>query len=167
MRNLFLLCLSVLFAGLISCTENEEPISPLIGNWENRVFVDSLDVWYVNSYRFKNDSIFDLTSTVRESESGEELGYRIIATSWYNLEESIFQFYYSDALIYFGGGENNPSYGPKDKLRPGVIDFFRVPKGELTFSSDMRQFTFQEDCWEVDPDSDCIEFPSQTFVRID
>ncbi|MEB2776673.1 hypothetical protein SYJ56_15215 [Algoriphagus sp. D3-2-R+10] len=153
--------------SLVSCIEEEDPRSPLIGTWESRSYMDSLDIWIVDSYRFKSDSVFDLTATVRKTEFGEELGYRMTASSWYNLEESIFQYYYSDALIYFGGGENGPFYGPKDKMNPGIVDFFRVPKGKLTFSSDMRQFTFQEDCWKVNPDNDCIEFPSQTFVRVD
>jgi len=167
MKTAFPFVFSFFLLSLVSCSENENPRSPLIGTWENRSYMDSLDIWFVDSYRFKNDSVFDLTATVRKTELGEELGFRMIASSWYNLEGGTFQYYYSDALIYFGGGENGNIYGSRDKMNPGVVDFFRIPKGELTFSSDMRQFTFQEDCWKIVPDTDCIEFPSQTFLRVE
>ena len=168
MRSLSLLILAFISISLISCSDAEEPRSPLIGTWESRNYSDSLEVWFVDSYSFRNDSLFDITSTVRESEIGEDLGYRLVSTSWYNLEGDIFQYYYDDALIHFGGGEKAPLYVPKKDLSPGIVDFFRVPKGKLTFSSDLRQFTFQEDCWKINPNSDdCIEFPSETFVRVD
>lgn len=166
MRYLSLLILACCAISLFSCTDPEEPRSPLIGTWENRNYSDSLDVWFVESYSFRNDSLFDVTSSVRTTEIGEELGYRLTATSWYNYEGDIFQYYYADAMIHFGGGENEPLYVPKQDLKPGIVDFFRIPKGKLTFSSDLRQFTFQEDCWNVNDDNDCIEFPSQTFVKV-
>jgi len=169
MKTLSSVLYALLILSLFSCSENEEPRSPLIGTWEKRAYSDSLDVWFVESYQFKNDSIFDLTATVRKTEIGETLGYRIITTSWYNLDGDIFQYYYSDALIYFGGGEGDRSfYGTKEDLKPGVIDFFRIPKGEISFSSDFSQFTFQPDCWKPNPENEeCFEFPLQTFVRVD
>lgn len=167
MRHLTLLILACCAVSLYSCSDVEEPRSALIGNWETRSYSDSLEVWFVDSYTFRNDSVFDITSSVRTTEIGEDLGYRMMSTSWYNLEGDIFQFYYADALIYFGGGENTPLYVPKKDLSPGIVDFFRVPKGKLNFSSDLRQFTFQEDCWAVNATDDCIEFPSQTFLRVD
>lgn len=167
MKAAYSFVFAIFLLSLVSCNEDEEPRSPLIGTWENRNYLESSDSWYVDSYKFKNDSLFDITSTVRKTENGEELGYRMTATSWYNLEGSTFKYYYSDALIYFGGGENNPNYGTKDKMAPGIVDFFRIPEGELTFSSDLSQFTFQEDCWRPNPDNDCFEFPLQTFIRVD
>ncbi|WPR74369.1 hypothetical protein [Algoriphagus sp. NG3] len=166
MRHLSLLILACCGLSLYGCSDPEEPQSPLIGTWESRNYSDSLDVWFVESYSFRNDSLFDVTSSVRTTETGEELGYRLTATSWYNFEGDIFQYYYADAMIHFGGSENQPLYVPKQDLSPGIVDFFRTPKGKLTFSSDLRQFTFQEDCWNVNNDNDCIEFPSQTFVRV-
>ncbi len=169
MRSLSLLILVCCAVSLYSCADSEDegPLSPLIGDWESRSYSDSLEVWFVDTYTFRNDSIFDITSSVRTTEIGEDLGYRMISTSWYNLEGDIFQYYYADALIYFGGGENAPLYVPKKDLSPGIVDFFRIPKGKLTFSNDLRQFTFQEDCWAVNETNDCIEFPAQTFVRVD
>ncbi|UZD21037.1 hypothetical protein PBT90_15810 [Algoriphagus halophytocola] len=166
MRYLSLLILVCCAISSFSCADSEEPRSPLIGTWENRNYSDSLEVWFVESYTFRNDSLFDVTASVRKTEIGEELGYRLTATSWYNFEAGIFQYYYSDAMIHFGG-ENQPFYAPKQDLKPGIVDFFRVPKGKLTFSSDLRQFTFQEDCWSVNEENDCIEFPAKTFVRVD
>lgn len=169
MKTQSLLLFAFFILGLVSCSEEEEPRSPLIGSWENRTYSDSLEVWFVENYHFKNDSIFDLTATVRETELGEDLGYRYITTAWYNLDGNNFQYYYSDALIYFGGnGENKSFYGTKEELTSGIFDFFRIPKGELSFADDFSQFTFQEDCWNPNPESeDCIEFPLQTFLRVE
>ncbi|MBN3580913.1 hypothetical protein JYB64_00840 [Algoriphagus aestuarii] len=171
MKNLSSVLFAFLILSLVSCSESqeEEPRSPLIGTWEKRDYIDSLDVWFVESFQFKNDSIIDITAIARKTELGETLGYRYITTSWYNLEGNFFQYYYSDAMIYSGVSEGfRTFYGPKEELRPGIFDFFRIPKGELTFSSDFSQFTFQEECWKINSESeDCFEFPSQTFVRVD
>ena len=78
MKKYFPFALVAVFAALISCTENEEPISPLIGTWESRGFVDSLDLWFVETMEFKNDSVFDLTLTVRDTEIESTLGYRLL-----------------------------------------------------------------------------------------
>ena len=167
MRYLTLLILTSFAISLYSCTDVEEPRSALFGTWENRNYVDSLEVWFVNTYQFRNDSLFDVTSTVRETEIGEDLGYRLISSAWYNFDGDIFQYYYDDGLFHFGGRDDDPLYVPKKDLKPGIVDFFRIPKGKLTFSSDLRQFTFQEDCWAVSSTNDCIEFPAQTFIRVD
>jgi hypothetical protein len=159
---------AILFLSIISCNEEEEPRSPIIGTWENRNYVDSLGIWFVESYKFKNDSLFDIASTVREVETGKDLGYTMTTTSWYNLEGNTFQYYYDYVLMYSKFEEDGPFFGAQDDLRPAIVDFFRIPKGKLTFSNNLRQFTFQEDCWKPNPDNeDCIEFPSQTFIRVD
>lgn len=168
MKTLYAVFFAFFVLSIVSCSDEEEPRSPLIGTWENRNYVDSLELWFVNTYNFRNDSIFDITSTVRETEIGNDLGYRLISTAWYNLESDIFQYYYDDGLFHFGGGEDDPLYVPKKDLKPGIIDFFRIPKGKLTFSNDYSQFTFQEDCWKPNPENeDCFEFPVKTFVRVD
>jgi hypothetical protein len=156
-----------LILSIFSCSESEDPRSPLIGTWENRTYIDSLDIWFVESYTFKNDSLFDLKSTVREIETGTDLGYRLISTAWYNLEGDIFQYYYSDGLFYFPTERNAPLYVPKEELRPGVIDFFRIPKGTLSFSNNQRQFTFQENCFSANSDANCIPIPPRTFMKVD
>ncbi|MGM0946429.1 MAG: hypothetical protein ACQEW9_14685 [Bacteroidota bacterium] len=167
MKPAFYLSSLFLILSLLSCSESENPRSPLIGTWENRTYVDSLDYWFVESYTFKNDSIFDLKTTVRDLEAGTDLGYRMTSTAWYNLEGDVFQYYYSDALIYFAFRPDDPLFVPKEDLRAVVIDFFRVPKGKLSFTDDLRQFTFQEDCITINPDADCLQFPPRTFVRVD
>lgn len=169
MKLLFFLTAVGFVLTLVSCSEEEEPISPLIGTWENRVYVDSLEYWFVESYMFKNDSVFDLTETVRQAETGPELGYRLISTSWYNLEMGIFKYYYSDALFFFGGGSEVPRkyFVPKEELNLGIVDFFGIPEGKLTFSADGRKFNFQENCIQLNPDQECLQLPSKEFVKVD
>ena len=170
MKSLFYLAAVVLALGLLSCSsEEEEPISPMIGTWENRVFVDSLDYWFVESYMFKNDSIFDIEWTVRQTETGPDLGYRMIATSWYNLDENIFKYYYSDVLFYWRvDNDSAPTYYvPKGDLQPAVVDFFRIPEGILTFTADKRKFEFRENCIQFDPDMECVQLPSKEYIRVD
>jgi hypothetical protein len=167
MKNIFPFAILALIAALFSCTDSEEPASPLIGTWEKRQFVDSLDLWFVDVMEFKNDSIFDLSSIVRETETGPTLGYRLVTTSWYNLDGNTFTYYYSDGLFYFGHLDGKaPLYVPKSELRPGVIDFFRKPEGVLTFSSDRRIFQFQPNCFVFNEDRDCIQFPLEEYIRV-
>ncbi|WP_026966326.1 hypothetical protein [Algoriphagus terrigena] len=169
MKSAFYLVVLVFAVGLVGCSEEENPRFPLMGTWESRVYVDSLDYWFVESYAFKNDSIFELTKTVRQTETGPDLGYQLISSSWYNLESDTFKYYYSDALIYFGVDSESQRvyYGSKEDLRPGIVDFFRTPEGILTFSSDQRSFEFQENCWSPAPGMECIEFESKEFIKVD
>lgn len=169
MKAFFYLAAFVFVLGLVSCSEEEEPISPLIGTWENRVYVDSLDYWFVESYSFKNDSVFDIEITVRQTESGPDLGYRMISTSWYNLDNNTFKYYYAYALTHFSvDSEALPVYyAPKEELSATIVDFFGIPEGELTFSPDKKKFEFQENCLKLDPSMECIQFPSKEYIRVD
>lgn len=166
MKKYFPFALIALLTVFISCTEDEEPMGPLIGIWEHREFVDSLDVWMVESMEFKNDSIFDINMTFRDSETGPELGYRLSATSWYNLEGDTFKYYYSDALLHFEYGEDAKLYVPKEDLKPAIVDFFRIPEGVLSFSADRRRFQFQENCLVINPDIDCFQSPKKEYIRV-
>lgn len=155
------------FSAFISCTENEEPASPLLGTWEKREFVDSLDLWFVDVMEFKNDSVFDLTGIVRAAETGPTLGYRLLTTGWYNLDGETFTYYYSDGLFYFGPVDgDSPFYVAKSELRPGVVDFFRRPEGVLTFSSDRRMFQLLPNCFSFNEDQDCLQLPLQEYIRV-
>ncbi|GMQ28724.1 hypothetical protein [Algoriphagus confluentis] len=159
----------VLFLILFGCQESEEPLQPLMsGTWEHRVYDESLELWMVEVLTFQNDSVMEVQKIVRQTETGETLGYRMLTTSWYNLEENIFKYYYSDALIYFGGGSDSdsPPYGTKDDLRPGIVDFFRLPTGTLTFSANRNRFVYQEDCWRIGTAEDCLPFPAREYVRV-
>lgn len=162
MKSIFYLIVLVFVIGLVGCSEEEEPRSPLIGTWESRVYVDSLDYWFVESYAFKNDSIFDIEWTVRNTETGPDLGYRMTAASWYELEEDTFKYYYSDVLMEF-----ESLYVPKEELKPAIVDFFRIPQATLTFSQDRRQFELQVGCFQPSPGTDCVDFPAKVYVRVD
>lgn len=169
MKKYLPFALVVVFATLISCTENEEPLSPLIGTWEKREFVDSLDLWFVDIMEFKNDSIFEISGVVRDSETGPTLGYTLVATSWYNFDGNTFKYYYSDALIHFYfpmGEEDAVRYVPKSELKPVIIDFFRKPEGVLTFSSDRRIFQLQPNCFVINEERDCVQFPLEEYIRV-
>ncbi|MFC3416005.1 hypothetical protein [Algoriphagus hitonicola] len=157
-----------LLLGLFSCQEDELPRAPLLGTWENRIFDETQELWFVESLTFKNDSVMGVEHTVRETETGPTLGYRIISEGWYKLEGTTLQYYYADALIYFGGGSDSDAlpYGSKEELSAGIIDFFRIPEGDLTFSQDNNKFEFQEDCWQVNPDRECVEFPLKEYIRV-
>ncbi|GMQ26060.1 hypothetical protein Aoki45_27420 [Algoriphagus sp. oki45] len=169
MKTFFYTLSLALVISLIGCQESEEPIQPLIsGTWENRVFDESIELWFVEVLTFKNDSVMRVQKIVRETETGPTLGYRLIADSWYKLEGDIFQYYYADALIYFGGGADSDAlpYGTKEQLNPGIVDFFRIPTGTITFSPDKKRFEFQEDCWRVGTTEDCLPFPMREYIRV-
>ncbi|WP_297337488.1 hypothetical protein [Algoriphagus sp.] len=157
-----------LLFGLFSCQEDELPRSPLLGTWEHRTFDQTHQLWFVESLTFRNDSIMGVEHTVRETETGPTLGYRMISEGWYNLKGNTFQYYYSDALIYFGEGSDSDvlPYAPKEELSAGIVDFFRIPKGDLIFSQDNRKFEFQEECLRANSEGDCTEFPLREYIRI-
>lgn len=167
MRLLCLFVLAVCAASFYSCTDSEEPMSPLIGVWENRVYVDSIDYWIVETYDFVNDSTYDITVTVRESEMGNDLGYRFVSRGWYDLQADNFQYYYSYALMienHFVASINaDKVYAPKEELMAIVIDFFRKPTANLTFSSDRKQFEFLDECLDIM--SECPS--SKTYIKVD
>ena len=168
MKSIFYLMLFVLSVSLFSCQDKEEPLSPLIGTWENRTYVDSLDIWMIDSWAFKNDSLMTYERFVRETESENILGYQMIADSWYNYKGNIFKYYYSDALLYWGGESDTRwiRYGPKEEMRPGVVDIFMIPTGTLTFSQNRLQFILKPDDAEFDM-GEIIEFPARTFIKVD
>lgn len=150
MRYLYLFILSVFTASLFSCSDAEEPKSPLIGAWENREYVDSLNYWIVERYDFVNDSTYDINITVRESETGKDLGYRFVTRGWYDLQANDFTFTYSE--VYQIKNYYIPSrddlYAPKNELRFSEIDFSDTPTANLTFSSDRKQFDLLAKCLE-------------------
>ncbi|WP_339751414.1 hypothetical protein [Algoriphagus aquimarinus] len=164
MRYLCLLVIAACTVSLSSCRDVEEPISPLIGAWENRVFVDSLNYWIVERYDFVNDSTYDIKVTVRESETSKDLGYRFATRGWYNLQENAFTFTYSE--IYQVKDYYLPSranlYAPKNELRFIEIDFSDTPTANLTFSTDGKQFEFLAECLEYY--SEC-SLP-KTYIKI-
>lgn len=144
MKKNFPLVFVAAFAAFISCAENEEPVSPIVGTWENRVFIDSLDVWFVETMEFKNDSIFDLNITVRELETSRDLGYRFKTTAWYSLDDNQLTYYFSGSS-WLDFNEKRIYVAQKDLVN-GFVDFFRRPKVEFQLSSDRKSFTLPEGC---------------------
>ena len=164
MKSIFLILAIICSVSIVSCADSEEPVSPLIGDWENRVYVDSLDYWFVQSYRFVNESTYDIIETVRRTEGGEDLGYRLITRGWYDYKGEDFTYYYDDVLMLedYYRRDGNEFFAPKDDLRAVVVDFFRHPIASLTFSSDRKQFVFQDEC--LDYVDECPV--SKTYIRV-
>lgn len=152
--------LVAVFAALISCAESEGPQGPLVGTWENRVFVDSLDVWFVETMEFKNDSIFDLNITVREFEKGPDLGYRFKTTAWYSLSKNELTYYYSDCS-WLNFSEQR-LFADEEDLLLGVVDFFDRPKVELLFSPSRKSFILPQGCLALFS----VCGPNSEFIRV-
>ena len=160
MKIFFPFAFLLFISGLISCTENEKPVSPLVGTWENRVFIDSLDVWFVETMEFKNDSIFDLNITVRESETGPDLGYRFMTTAWYSLGKNELTYYYSNCS-WLNFGERR-IYGAQKDLVNGVVDFFQRPKVEFLLSPSRKSFILPQGCLALFS----VCGPNREFIRV-
>jgi hypothetical protein len=160
MKIFFPFAILIFISGLISCSENEEPVSPLVGKWENRVFIDSLDVWFVETMEFKNDSIFDLNITVRQSETGPDLGYRFMTTAWYSLGENELTYYYSFSS-WLNYGEKRLFVDEED-LEAGIVDFFQRPKVEFQFGSNRRSFILPQGCLALFS----VCGPNREFIRV-
>ena len=146
MNKYFPFVIVAVFATLISCTENEEPVSPFIGTWENRVFVDSLDVWFIEKFVIKNDSLVDIEETIRETETGPDLGYRLFMETKYTLEDNLFSYDYSYGFTIRRVPNIDHLFVPKNELGPANFDFVLYQSGKLTFSSDYREMDFLPIC---------------------
>jgi hypothetical protein len=168
MKNLFYVLICLVTATFFGCQDSDGPRNPLLGTWENRSYVDSLDVWFVQSLTIKNDSLMEVMEFARKSETGPIIGYHSIADSWYNYQDNRFTYYYSEGLFYFNGYNDTyvtSRYGPKESLKPGIIDLFWTPVGDLTFSPDGQSFEFQKECWFLNSNGDCVDAPPMTYIR--
>lgn len=163
MKKYFPFALLAVFSALISCTEKEEPVSPLVGTWENRIFVDSLDVWFVETLEIKNDTLFDNFQTVRDTEDGPDLGYRFFSEARYSFEGNIFSFYASSDFYMYGIADSRPLFMPKSKLGPVMVERFSE-SAELTLSSNFKEMDYQYICPEVFEEY-CPD--NKRFVKVD
>jgi hypothetical protein len=57
------------------------------------------------------------------------------------MDRSTFKYYCADTLIHFGEEDAKP-YAAKNDLTLGIVDFFRIPTGKLTFFTDRSRFQF-------------------------
>lgn len=145
MKKCILFALVIVLGTLISCSEDDKPINPLIGTWESRVFVDSLDVWFVETIEIKNDSLYSIAETVRETESGPDLGYRLYVESFYELNGKIFSLGPWNSYTIVRQGSQEPLFVSKSELDPVIVEKV-YSSAEVTISSDLRQMDFLPIC---------------------
>lgn len=141
------------FVLCISCKEEEEPKSPLIGSWESNVFVDSLNYWVVETLNITSDSTFISETTVRATKEGNDLGYRNILIGEYTFNGINFDYSIEEGfrMSMFYTTIEPPFFVPKDKLRPFLVDFSE-PNGptELIFSEGQNQMEISYECPSFD-----------------
>lgn len=147
MKRFFPITFFAGFAILISCAETEEPVNPLFGAWENRVFVDSLDVWIVETMEFKNDSILEISETVRQTEFGQNLGFQFFMESKFSLNNEIIHLDFSTAFILPWNYPAIPLFVQKSELREIVFGFTIYNSGEFVLSPDLNELDFSPICF--------------------
>lgn len=54
------------------------------------MFVDSLDALFNETFEIKNDSLFDIVNTVRETETGSDLDCRFFMETIYIPDNGVF-----------------------------------------------------------------------------
>lgn len=145
MKKFFPFALLAVFSVFISCSENERPVNPLVGVWENREYVDSLSVWFVETLHFKNDSVFEQSLTVRQSEKGENLGYRWFSEGVYTQEANEISFNFFLEYKFHQKDGSEIIFEPKNKLGQVLIEriysAFRVD-----LQSDFKEMDYQIIC---------------------
>lgn|GEM_PF-2066615 len=156
MKKLLLLLGIVLLSTplIFSCNsdQDEEPLGPLIGEWESRAYVDSLGLWSVETLDFLTDSTYQLRQTFRESEFGSDLGYRFIYNFDYHLENEIIDYQFIDGFeVYmFPHPDIGPLYAPFEDLREFLIDF--------SFGDTYAEWSLSENQLELDLSFSCPSY---------
>ncbi|MEP0710938.1 hypothetical protein [Algoriphagus sp.] len=166
MKHLSLFSLIVIAFGLFACDKDDDPLpNQLVGSWESRYFVDSVDYWVVNTLEFKNDSVYQFRTTVRDSEAGPDLGYRMYYDDRYEWDGMNFK--YLPDLAYWIDYKEEAFYVPQQELRAGIIDYFHQPIARITFIDNKERLLFQEQCPE-NPAFGCEEPRDPIeYVRVD
>lgn len=165
MKKYFPFALLAVFAVLISCTEKEEPVSPLVGKWENRVFVDSLDFWVVETFEIKNDSVFEHSITVRQSENGANLGYRSFSEGKYLQAGNDVSLNFLAEYMYRQRENSEVYYVPKNELGPVIVErIFSSVK--ITLNSNLDELNYQINCFPpFDKSPVCEEI--RLFIKVE
>lgn len=131
----------------MACNKDDDPLpNQLVGNWETRYFVDSVDYWVVNTLEFKNDSVYQFRTTVRDSEIGPDLGYRVYYDDRYEWDGMTFK--YLPDLAYWIDHREEGFYVPKQELMAGIYDYFYQPTAKITFVDNNKKLIFQSLCPE-------------------
>lgn len=147
MKNHFPIALVAVFAVLVACTENEEPVNPLIGTWENREFVDSLDVWLVETIEIKSDNVFEQYITVRQTEKGVNLGYRSLSQGLYSKVGIELDLRFMNDFNYRNALNVDDLFAPKEELRQ--IEIFRIfSSARVHLVSNHKELEYQIICDE-------------------
>ncbi|WP_192347723.1 hypothetical protein [Algoriphagus sp. Y33] len=165
MKHLSLFTLLFMSFCFFACDkDNEELPNRLVGTWENRYFVDSVDYWVVNTLEFKNDSVYQFRTTVRDFETGPDLGYRSYYDDGYEWDGST--FIYSPDLTSWIDYREEDFYVPKEELVDGIVDYFRIPTATISFVDNRTKMIFQEDCPEEFLPCD-VPFDAIEYLRAD
>ena len=77
-----------------------------------------MDYWVVNTLEFKNDSLYQFRTTVRDSETGPDLGYRFYYDDSYGWDGKT--FFYSPDLAAWIDYREEGFYAPKEELNFGI-----------------------------------------------
>jgi hypothetical protein len=162
--SVLLFALFAIVFGFSSCQEDDELLpTQLEGRFENRTFVDSLDLWVIIAYDFNRTGTFQYIETVRNTENGNEIGYRRIFPGTYDWNGEIFKYFPENGEgIPFDGNE---IYRPKDKLDSFaniIFDYFRPLEARLEFVQNGNTMNYTEIYPEI------WEFESQTksFIKV-
>ncbi|PZX53280.1 hypothetical protein [Algoriphagus chordae] len=147
MKHLSLLSLALIAFSFVACDKDDDPLpNQLVGNWEARYYVDSVDYWVVNTLEFKNDSVYQFRTTVRDSETGPDLGYRMYYDDRYEWDGMTFK-YLPDLASWIDHREE-AFYVPKQELLAGIMDYFYQPTARITFVENKEKLIFQDLCPE-------------------
>lgn len=165
MKHLSQIILLFISFSFFSCEkENEELPNQLVGTWEIRHLVDSVDYWVVNTLEFKNDSVYQFRTTVRESETGPDLGYRFYYDDSYEWDGITLT--YSPDLAAWIDYREEAFYVPKQELLAGIIDYFRIPTATISFMDNRTRMIFQENCPKEILSCD-VPFEVLEYIKVD
>lgn len=132
--------------GLISCNQDDSPELPtqLEGVWEQRVYVDSVDLWVVNAFEFKANLNYQFRTIVRKTADGNDLGYRYLQDDSYTWDGTTFNYFPS--IVNWINPRGQKFYVPRQELILGIVDYQYPPEALLTFIENKSKMIYQQKC---------------------
>jgi len=146
MKHFFSPLIVLLSFFVMSCNHDDGQAFPvqLDGVWEQRVYVDSVDFWVVNSFEFKANLTYQFRTTVRKTASGEDLGFRYVHDDSYTWDG--INFIYFPNIVNWIDTRGKAFYVQKQELLLGTIDYQYAPEASLTFIEKRTKMIYQQKC---------------------
>jgi len=126
MRTSRFLTFAIILFITLSCNSDDNNFSKqdLHGIWEWRIYQEESELFYINTYEFKEDGTYEIRTTARQWDSTVDIGYNSVNRGSYSLVEN--------------------------RLRLTNTEFLRTPEGSTTWYTSLENLVGSDWDREID-----------------